>query len=128
MLRNSLCAGATQLAPLWLFLIVSESFTGGASTMAVELEQSAAFLEPILGAHQQACVVSSRSSVAPAVALRTARAPAGGLRKWGRRRPQMKYHLSPPPSTHRRCAAAGIELEAATPLVIFDIVQLIICF
>ena len=71
MLRNSLCAGATQLAPLWLFLIVSESFTGGASTMAVELEQSAAFLEPILGAHQQACVVSSRSSVPPAAALRT---------------------------------------------------------
>ena len=79
--------------------------------MAVELEQSAAFLEPILGAHQQACVVSSRSSVAPAVALRTARAPAGGLRKWGRRRPQMKYLLSPPASTRRRCAVAGIELE-----------------
>jgi len=46
--------------------------------MAVELEQSAAFLEPILGAHQQACVVSSHSSVPPAAALRTHCAGCGG--------------------------------------------------
>ena len=47
---------------------------------------------------------------------RPASAAAGDLRQWGRRRPQMKYHLSPPPSTHRRCAAAGIELEDCSPL------------
>ena len=57
------------------------------------------------------CGELTARAVAPAAALRTAPAAAGGLRKWGRRRPQMNYHLSPPPSTRRRCAAAGIELE-----------------
>ena len=35
------------LAPLWLCFIVSESFAGGAGLVAVELEKSAASLEPI---------------------------------------------------------------------------------
>ena len=36
-----------QLVPLWLCLIVLESFVGGAGSVVVELEHSAAFLEPI---------------------------------------------------------------------------------